>query len=407
MIRHRQETEAVIPGLGEFMSNFGAELAANSKVEEGAHYLELAVKEAKEMGNSNMVLFARELEYLKVKRKILSPQEATQKARNLLLISPSDNHTLEGKILLAMCLVSEKLVEEAANELEEIEAWNPITMETIGHQRNQQYLVALKISVAKALGESGDPENIAKSRDLLESLIELVVTAHEGHISKVMLGQQLFKLRFEVAEDRRDRCDVCRRLVQFEAADEIPFHAILGGVPQYWIDYLEELRDERQWGKLEDFSKTYTGFRMPLFDMLKYRARVRDNFGRIAYVQDMKPVQFGDNYADSIVGWLEMHDLLGQAQFHLGNIESAEQNFWTAFALHLFAAPWMTLTDMWKEHLHHLAACLHHQGQRRKELFEILLSSYSIPLSKAVDALGPVHQTFKSKKRKFGGNWDD
>lgn len=102
-----------------------------------------------------------------------------------------------------------------------------------------------------------------------------------------------------------------------------------------------------------------------------------------------------------------MHDLLGQAQFHLGNVEAAEQNFWTVFILHLFAAPWMTLTDMWKEHLHHLAACLYQQGERRRDLLETLVSSYPVPICHAVDVLGPVHQTFKNKKRSFEDYWED
>jgi hypothetical protein len=401
MIQHRRDTETSIPGLGDFLSKLGAELAVDLKPEEGSHYLELAVRDAKEMGSPCSLIFARELEYLKVKRRIVIPRQATQETRDLLSASASgsDEHILEARILLAECLVSENMVLEATKELEEIEAWSPVTVDTMEHQES---LVALKLSIATALGELGDPSSMTKSREMLDSLIELVCATYQGHILKIILAQALFKFRFEFAEDRRDRCNVCRRLVAFETADEIPFHPIMGAVPEHWIQYLENLRDEQQWEKLEDFAKTCTEFRATLFDMLKYRASKGDNYDRIGYVRQMEPVEFGDGYVDAVLGFAEMHDLLGQAQFHLGNVEAAEQNFWTVFVLHLFATPWIKYTDMWKEHLHHLAACLYQQGKRRREELETLMSSYPVYICKAVDALGPVHQTFKSKKRNFG-----
>lgn len=77
----------------------------------------------------------------------------------------------------------------------------------------------------------------------------------------------------------------------------------MGAIPDHWTEYLENLRDKQQWEMLEDFAKTYTESRAPLFDMLKYRVRKRDNYERIAYVRQMEPVEFSDGYMNAIAGW--------------------------------------------------------------------------------------------------------
>lgn len=91
MIRHRKETEMFVPSLGDFLLRVGAELASNFKYEEGSHYMELAVRDAKEMDRPSYVIFRRELEYLRVKRRILSPEQATRETRELLATSTSDD----------------------------------------------------------------------------------------------------------------------------------------------------------------------------------------------------------------------------------------------------------------------------------------------------------------------------
>jgi hypothetical protein len=161
----------------------------------------------------------------------------------------------------------------------------------------------------------------------------------------------------------------------------------MGAVPDLWTEYLKDFRDEEQWENLEDFVKTYTEFQPPIFDMLKYRVLKRGNYKRIQYVRNWEPVDFGDRCLNDIAGWTKMYDLLEQVQFHLGNFTSAEQSFWTVFMLDLFAAPWMTTDHTWRVHLHYLATCLYQQGERRRSQLETLISSYTVPVSQAMEAL--------------------
>jgi cytochrome c-type biogenesis protein CcmH/NrfG len=138
------------------------------------------------MGSSTSVVFARELKYLQVRRRLVSPQQVTQETRNLLRsASILDEHILQARILLATCLISEKMVLEAAEELEDIEAWSPRTVDTM---ENQKSLVALKLSLSMALGELGDTSSMAKAREILDSLIDLVCATYHGHILRIILG---------------------------------------------------------------------------------------------------------------------------------------------------------------------------------------------------------------------------
>jgi hypothetical protein len=397
MVQYRAETKSFIPCLGDFLYRIGRELSINSRLDEAVHYLEAAVTEAKELPSPTSVILRRELDYLKVRGRILAPGQATIEAKEF-LAAPIAENSLEAHVWLAECLISEGSIWEGAVELENIELTTPLTSDTM---EDQKALVALKLSTASALGELGDSISMARSRCMLDSIIELVSSVYHGHIVRIILGPQVFKLRFELAEDYEDQCNVCRRLTEYEKAEETSFHGILGGLPHYWIDYLEELKTKQQWAELEAFAKTYTTPRASLLDMLKWRSKKGDVFSRTGYVRGMEPVEFTDGYTETVAGWAEMHDLLGQAYIGLGNMEAAEESFWSTFVLHLYGAPWMTVTDMWKEHLHHLAACLYQEGAKRQDQLGILISSYPLAIRQSEDVFGPISQKFRSRKRDF------
>jgi tetratricopeptide (TPR) repeat protein len=406
MVQYRAETKSLVRSFGDFLYQVGEESLLVSRTKDALRYLEASVAEARQLAAPNSILFRRIFRCMKVRAKTLSPSQATAEARGFLTTAPIE-FTLDGQVWLAECLISQGSPLEGIEVLEQTLETNPRpNPATIDSHKT---LVMAKMVASSALGELGDPVSVARARNLLDETIDLVQNAPQGHITKIFLGPIALRRRFELAENSEDRYDVCWRLIEFEAKEICTFPRILGGYPQNWYEFLEELKEKKMWAELEAFAVTYTQTRFSLLDIMKWRSQpVKDQDPTVYSPASGFAIRLGTGYEDprsyiteTVQGWADMHGLLGEAYVELGNMEDAEQNFWTAFILYLYGAPELTSSPGFKEILYHLAACLYQQGAKQKDKLDTLRSSYGTSLADYEAIFGPISQRFKSRKRDF------
>ena len=145
---------------------------------------------------------------------------------------------------------------------------------------------------------------------------------------------------------------------------------------------MEELSDMQLWEELEAFAATYTLQRPSILEMMVFR-----------FLED--PEWIGSN----VEGWTCMHYFVGKACISLGNMNGAEENYLSTWALHLFFLPEEINSMNFKTNLYDLAVCLYRQEDKNKRELEILRTAHSIALSEMEAICGPVSCPFQGHRR--------
>lgn len=351
--------QIVIPMFGELLYRVGEISASSGKVGEAIEYLRQAIDTMERFGESELLINERRLRLAKVRSRVVTPAEAVTEAR----ICFQQTTSLEAQIWLAGCLQRQGYLPEALAIFDSIlSAW-PIS--DIDEFETQKDLLMVMVSTASILADIRDPQSKARAREIIDkSVAPFIKGLRPGHVVRSVLFKDVLICRIEVATDLDDLRAACWNVVEFDV-HYLVGPPLTGGLPQDWLSHIDVLQRKKKWYEIEVLIETYSQPRDSILEIMSLKRTKRNNHWHFDLIND------------TVLGWCQMYNILGEACFEQQKFEKAEKAHMNALGLHLWVHSEGSRSAEFRTDVYNLTLALLYQGPAKQKELETIQESFS------------------------------
>jgi hypothetical protein len=140
---------------------------------------------------------------------------------------------------------------------------------------------------------------------------------------------------------------------------------LTGGRPQEWLPHIAKLRRNKKWHEVEMLVETYILLRDSIYDILVLKRTMKNEHSNFQH------------FDDTILGWCQLYNILGEACFKQQKFEKAEKAHMSALCLHLCVHSEGAQSSAFRINVHNLRRALLRQGSAKQHKLETIQNSFS------------------------------